>query len=1715
VPLRHEGGHHHHQIQESAQCENVRRLRPSASADRKKNKSSVAHPERNRQQWRPAGFSDEDDGASDNDLQRNSANKLSASAGGEKRGKGDRLTAEIPSQDMAGHTGGPLVNSEVQAAGEKEASSQAGEQRDHDRGKPHGHLQGSNLGSGRQEVTLAVGGTRPLGGTWRDAGRARGGGSYAVANLSRSELSSIQQVASPEGAAGPENRLDLSPASESDSSGSMRFKLRRKQLLWQKICDRVGCSFDEAKLTLAEVDIERRGPNPEHIYRGDGWRLTRVCELVTQRAVALKEEQRAKWTQEVKLATGCTTPMASLAVNVAEREPSLVRNGKLSAPHLVAWATRWVQDRRAKKQSVEGYYEESFVAQLQRDKAMKNRRESGPEADGGLPPPPRKEALRLTKGAVEVLVKAHNREFEVLPPLNPADQAVREMVAELLLVTQHTHGADAELEPLTSHRALCALEASRYLPGVGNGWPTVELALGCLERGGNRELWEWQAAQIAKRAGVDLSTAQRARQDAVQQGAGAYSGEEVVEVGVKLLRGDEQAGKRAREGTEKGQLGLTRTAIQMLERDEDELSRRPALNLEEGRVSEMVYELMEAVGGVYGDEVEPIELRTAVDALEASRHIPGERGLASVKGALMCLENREGKELWQLEVERIAKQAGVSPMSAREARNQVMKTHRKGEVEDIVRAGVQWLREHQEPAGDQLAKKNIDSGCGRGSSEQAQGRGHQQLEGRGGGGDQPGQQGPAGDQLEQGRDAGGGRESSNERGQGRGLQPRLENRGSASGGERDGENQQQEGHDGSGRKPEQQRPADGPPQEHETNRGGGGGCDDRRKRFGRQDDSSDDEGGGLGRGGSGCNPRQAKGGAMPPLNLLGGVSGLCNRAAQSTEAEEQRAKGKKRTDPETESAAKRQRTTEPLSRSLKRALSAAEKKRRKKAESSASDSDDRLSGLDSRHRRKVLGRGRDAQERELARHTVKSKVAETARIGRQEDMHYALDQYRRQQQGEQLTPIEREWAALGATLSPAKVLGYGAGNSAEEEVEDQPDEFDSLVDAIMEQYDCEEEEAVEALETTADEQGWDVDAAIDYLLELGVQAYEREEEREDGTDAGKGSCSPPPTESANRADITDQRWGDHPAGRTGRGDPRQEKNKISVLGGYGGVREGNQVKPLQLRYRARSEDPRAREVDHPSEDNRAKRAEQVTGSPRRITAAGGIRDLKGYELLVRQLQRTIGCDDTEARLLLMDKRARADSGGGPDVAKAVKLFYEGRTSEGKGPTANPGAVEPEITKLRTAAGTLHSMVLPSLTLPDWDVGKAPEGGFTYPTFRRISALFQKYQRQTNFATTVTLKSLVTAQLRPTIEARCGFTKTAWKELNEGGMDDAEFIRRVQDTLKPVRAMEFEVLFEGMKLKHPGNETDILATVEEWGEKWLSTEREAEEQGIHLQAGKMKELFKKAVAPISRVSRLILGEPYKSTAEWYTLIIRELRLRQSYAAEADRDGKKRVESFFVGSPRGGRGVGRGRFFGNRQDHQNSGTNSPAEGNATFNNHSGGAEPMVYQPAGRGRGRGVSSPRGRGGQWAGRGGREYGQEGRQAQPSGRGDAGGASHNAGQWGNRQPINNPDHESATALSCGKWWHDSSQANLCCRAPDCGTKQEIPFCQGCGQHHHGREWCYKKNEDGFNATGYWSENRKGRAPLPSREGRPYGAPPARHNHMDADGTGNSGQGLA
>ena len=131
------------------------------------------------------------------------------------------------------------------------------------------------------------------------------------------------------------------------------------------------------------------------------------------------------------------------------------------------------------------------------------------------------------------------------------------------------------------------------------------------------------------------------------------------------------------------------------------------------------------------------------------------------------------------------------------------------------------------------------------------------------------------------------------------------------------------------------------------------------------------------------------------------------------------------------------------------------------------------------------------------------------------------------------------------------------------------------------------------------------------------------------------------------------------------------------------------------------------------------------------------------------------------------------------------------------------------------------------------------------------------------------------------------------------------------------------------------------------------------------------------------------------------------------------------------------------------------------------HSGGAEPMTYTPSSEGRDRGAFRGR-RGG----------------------GDPGVARSP------RKPVNDPAEESRDKLPKGKWWHDSSMSHCECRDADCGTRQDVPYCQGCNMHGHSREFCFKGRESRFNATGYWCKNRGNEKCIEGLGGRAPGADP-------------------
>ena len=371
---------------------------------------------------------------------------------------------------------------------------------------------------------------------------------------------------------------------ETDDSGSRASKLARREKLRQKIIERTGCDYGGAVLALATVDARRRDPY-SLIYRGDAWRLGQACELIITRQAELKAEQKEKWRQEVKLATKCTSSMAYLAVEAAEREPTLVRNGKLQAQELVRWAVVWIEERKAKRRTAEQEYEAGYVEHMQRVKAAKEReqrnsasqRQAREAATGGgenadAPGEEKRQAkLCLTREALSILTQISEPMSEMLPPLNLEDGAVTELTAELMAAAHDTFGED--IAPFEPKLALCALEAGRYLPGQ-HGWPSVSAAMRCLQRIQRQELWMWECEEVSRLTGVNLVDARSLLRQAQDSQPKAPN---LIAVAVQLWGSQQQPAKGATASQEHtdgnngpSQVGKRRTRGNDEKEDEDE-----------------------------------------------------------------------------------------------------------------------------------------------------------------------------------------------------------------------------------------------------------------------------------------------------------------------------------------------------------------------------------------------------------------------------------------------------------------------------------------------------------------------------------------------------------------------------------------------------------------------------------------------------------------------------------------------------------------------------------------------------------------------------------------------------------------------------------------------------------------------------------------------------------------------------------------------------------------------------------------------------------------------------------------------------------------------------------------------------------------------------------------------------------------------------------------
>jgi len=528
---------------------------------------------------------------------------------------------------------------------------------------------------------------------------------------------------------------------------------------------------------------------------------------------------------------------------------------------------------------------------------------------------------------------------------------------------------------------------------------------------------------------------------------------------------------------------------------------------------------------------------------------------------------------------------------------------------------------------------------------------------------------------------------------------------------------------------------------------------------------------------------------------------------------------------------------------------------------------------------------------------------------------------------------------------------------------------------------------------------------------------------------------------------------------------------------------------------------------------------EYSSSPRsRGRAARG--ELQRSARYVRQLVKALKIDEAWAREVYEACTAR----GTTSYDGLLRHFYRQEAEHAKGTQKDTARALSSSEQQQYESGGKITVNMPTFILPEWGQGQPPNGGVHFSTLQKMLQSYEKYDKQTNYATQVTFKSMINDRLKPNFESKCKLPETVWLPPREedwrevakgkaekGGWSDLRFLRRLRRVLQPKGRTNYEIAFEQMTLRHRGNDEQLVVSLDLWGTNWLAKEREAEEQGKALSMQKMKSYFKKAVSGVARFKRWLEGRTFISSKDWYGVLCRKLHSSLGKTAEAahdrEQEGGDRGRDGDRGgsgsnwrggrggsappprSERGGRGGGGYRGGRGSSSEPSTGARESSWSSRNFGNfsdsgagarvnthtagvgippHSGGVEPMESaNPRSPERNRGGF----RGGRGALRG--SPGRFGRFAE-SDRTERQGPG----------PVNSLKEESKEKLPKGARWHDSKMAACGCRDPDCGTRQDAPYCQGCGMHGHDRPYCFKAGEPLFNPTGYWCVNRPNERPI-------------------------------
>jgi hypothetical protein len=605
---------------------------------------------------------------------------------------------------------------------------------------------------------------------------------------------------------------------------------------------------------------------------------------------------------------------------------------------------------------------------------------------------------------------------------------------------------------------------------------------------------------------------------------------------------------------------------------------------------------------------------------------------------------------------------------------------------------------------------------------------------------------------------------------------------------------------------------------------------------------------------------------------------------------------------------------------------------------------------------RALGRSKQA---ELEKHKRLTRKRERAKRDVQDLIEASLCQQRRQKKGKKLTAEERTLADFASTLSPTKLLG--AGFRLSNEGNDPGADEDDALQELMEETGCDEELAKEALDLSCE---WTGSGRPSRLKAAQWLMSQKDGDGEGDSKGNRGASSDSDVEfishrtpgGTTRTPSGGKASGGAPGGH-GRDDRRDEKdgkvadakvreeNQKSVSkkasrksGGNGPPSEsessegsdegdsssdGSLSESLSSAFSSGSEGSDSSDSEGGRSSSRAAKKRDSRGLETPSQRVSRTSEAKRATRYVRQLELALRIDVSWAREIYEECAAQ----GTTSYDGLLRYFYRREVQHAKGTQRETTRALGGEQQRSPAAGGEFNVSMPTFQLPEWGSGQPPSGGVHFSTLQKMLEAYEKYDKQTNFKTQVTFKSMVNHLLKPNFESKCKLPETVWLPPREddwmriaegkperGGWSDMRFLKRVRRVLRPKGRTNYEIAFEGLTLRHKGNEEQLAVNLDLWGTKWLAKEKEAADEGKALPALKMKSYFKKAVAGVPRFRRWLEGRTFVSCKDWYGVLCRKLHKTLGQHAEAAYDKEREGEHRKHGGYGRGGGAYRGGYGG---------------------------------------------------------------------------------------------------------------------------------------------------------------------------------------------------------